>query len=103
MTNIDYLNALGFQYKLGTECGNTLYSTSKHINFTDLVEEAKRIERKFGRDMHYCLFIIQAFTDDSWDFEKSCFSQFKTHVIGFGGKVEGLAGRILKDFEEDKQ
>lgn len=82
-----------FFYKLGVMCGQTLYTTFKFDNFKDLCNELTHIKEKYGWDMGLCSFVIQAYNDNSYDFQKSCFMQERFNVNHWNSQL----GKELKD------
>ncbi len=100
MKNSERIKEKNFYYKMGVTCGKTLYYTYKFDNFEKMMQEANNINNKYKSDMMYCAFVIQAFKDNSYDFEKSCFYQSKLSVNNIESQIENVAQNILKDFEE---
>lgn len=87
-----------FFYKMGVMCGELLYHTYKFDDFGKMVEEAQKISDKYN-DMQYCTFVIQAFKDDSYDFEKSCFFQTRLPVYDIETKKDNIMKQILRNSE----
>ena len=86
-------------YKMGVMCGETLYMTYKFNKFSKMIEKADEINNKYKSDMRYCCFVIQAFKDDTYDFEKSCFYQDKINVSSVKENAEFVAEKIIKAFK----
>lgn len=90
-----------FYYKVGVMCGENLYTTFKHKGFKELSERLTGIKEKYGWDMGYCKFVVQAYKDNSYDFQKSCFLQEVFSVNSWREEVEKwLKDKIKKDFKE---
>lgn len=97
------INSKQFCYKVGVMCGNTLYYTMKFNTFKEMVQRLIQIEQTYKSDMQYCTFVIQAYTDNSFDYKNSCFSQIERSVIGIKSKVVDIAEEIVKDYETFEQ
>lgn len=102
MTNIERVKSKKLFYKMGVMCGELLYYTYKFDDFEKMVQKAKEISEKY-KDMQYCTFVIQAFKDDSYDFEKSCFFQTELFVYDIKTKIDSIAEKILQDSEENEE
>ena len=100
--NANYLDEIRkkkFFYKMGVLCGKTLYATFKFNDFDRLIKSASDTSQKYGRDMFLCRFVIQAFSDSSYDFDTSCFSQVECPVNRIALDVELIAKMILGDYK----
>lgn len=100
MANYEKIKSKKIFYQIGVMCGNTLYLTYKFDDFEKTMQEACRINNKYKRDMRYCCFVIQAFKDNTYDFEKSCFYQSKIYVNEIEDEVENIVEGILNRFGE---
>lgn len=101
LKNIEIINTKNIFYKMGVICGEMLYSVDKFDNFEKMIQEAKQINDKYKRDMMNCMFVFQAFRDESYDFEKSCFFQTKLFVNDIENKIDALAKSIFAKFVEE--
>lgn len=99
-SNIEQINNTPFSYKLGVMCGQTLYKVMKFVSFEKMIQEAHQIDEKYQSDMQKCDFVIQAFKDNTYNFETSCISQIRTPVNNIQMKSEDIAGKILSDAEK---
>lgn len=88
-------------YKMGIMSGSILYITYKFDDFEKMVQKAIEISDKY-HDMQYCSFVFQAFNDNSYDFEKSCFFQTEIRVYDIATKTDILAKSILESYEKKK-
>lgn len=103
MNYLEQINNKQFCYKVGVMCGNTLYYTMKFNTFKEMVQRLTQIDQTYKSDMQYCKFVIQAYTDNSFDFKHSCFSQIERSVTGIESRVADIAKEILKDYEVFEQ
>ena len=101
MTNFDRIKGLRLYYKMGVMCGNVLYFTYKFDDFEKMIKEATDIKNKYKRDMSYCTFVIQAFKDDSYDFEKSCICQLQISVNQIETALDAVVSKILSTIESE--
>lgn len=89
-------------FKIGVENGRLLYYTKEFESFEELIKYVKGIINKYGHDMFLCNLIVQAFKDNSFDFENACFMQ---ETIPFRclkvGTVEQMIGDLVKKNWED--
>lgn len=99
MTNVEAIKGKGFFYRMGVLCGNMLYNTYKFDSFDAMIQEAERIDNKYKSDMARCRFCFQAFKDDTYNFEKACFSQVDISVNGISKNKERLAEIMLRNYE----
>ena len=76
---IKYLSIYQFTMILG---GGILYTTFKYDNFSELSKQLTIIKSKYGWDMGFCKFVVQAYKDNSYDFERACFS-FPCHFSNY--------------------
>lgn len=103
MDYLEQINNKQFYYKVGVMYGQTLYYTMKFNTFEEMFQRLTQIDQKYKSDMQYCSFVIQAYTDNSFDFKNSCFSQTERSVRGIESRVSDIAEEILKDYEISKQ
>ena len=97
------INSKQFCYKVGVMCGKALYYTMKFNTFKEMIQRLTQIDQTYKSDMKYCTFVIQAYTDNSFDYKNSCFSQMERSVIGIKSRVTDIAEEILKDYEVFEQ
>ena len=100
MNNVELIKKENFFYKMGVMCGALLYSTYKFDDFEKMMESAKGIKDRYGRDMLGCQFVIQTFRDGSYDFEKSCFSQIVVPVNDINLRFDRIMNEIMEDSNE---
>lgn len=100
-TNFEKLKAIKLYYKMGVMCGSTLYFTYKFDDFEKMIKEATDIKNKYKRDMSCCTFVIQAFKDDSYDFEKSCICQLQINVNQIETAIDAVVSKILSTIESE--
>lgn len=100
MDYVGQINNKEFCYKVGVMCGKELYYTMKFDSFEKMIQEAHQIDEKYQSDMQKCDFVIQAFKDNTYNFETSCISQIRTPVNNIQMKSEDIAGKILSDAEK---
>ena len=91
-----------FYYKIGVDNVDVLYYTKIFNSFSELIKYVKETLDKHGRDMSMCRLIVQAFKDNSYDFDSACFMQ---EIIPFGclntENVEFIISELVnKNWEE---
>lgn len=90
-------------FKIGVENGWLLYDTKKFESFEELIKYVKGMINKYGHDMFLCNLIVQAFKDNSFDFENACFMQ---ETIPFRylkvETVEQMIGDLVKKNWEEQ-
>lgn len=93
----------GICFKIGVECGDTLYYTREFDDFNRLIEWIEEKVRKFGWDMAFCNLIIQTYKDNSYDFQNACFMQ-ETLSLGFlrsnMANIEQIIDELIQNHKE---
>lgn len=88
-------------YKVGVLSGVTLLTTFKYDSFNELCNKLTHIKNKYGLDMGYCSFVVQAYKDNSYDFNNSCFLQEEFMVSNWDKtKEKWLKNKIESDYKE---
>jgi hypothetical protein len=89
-------------YKLGVMNGSLLYTTYKYDSFNELCNKLTHIKNKYGWDMGLCSFVVQAYKDNSYDFNNSCFFQEK-FMVNYWNKTreEWLKNKIESEYREN--
>lgn len=83
-----------FYYILGVMCGETLLTTFEYDNFDELLNKMKSILKKYWHDMYLCTFVVQAFSDNSYDYKNAFFMQEEFDVCSL--KIETLEERLIE-------
>lgn len=99
-SNLERIDNTPFCYKLGVMYGQLLYKVMKFDSFEKMIQEAYQIDERYQSDMQKCDFVIQAFKDNTYNFETSCISQIRIPVNDIKTKTEDIAGKILSDAEK---